>query len=116
MLRPFQFLNQRGNLAMMAIQQGADPEWKRLHGKWLFCVRPGGSGQPKPKQAIDSSLEGIAGAANLLIQELRHVVVNGERGAHIKMLERSHHDVNHDPGPRPRTVPHWELPLPNSRC
>jgi hypothetical protein len=32
------------------------------------------------------------------------------------MLERSHHDVNHDPGPRPRTVPHWELPLPNSRC
>ena len=72
---------------MMAVQQGADPEWKRLHGKWLFCVRPGGSGQPKPKQAIDGSLEGIAGAADLLIQELRHVVVNGERGAHITMLE-----------------------------
>ena len=87
MMRPFQLVNQRRGPSIVAVQHRTDPEWNRLDDEWLFSVRPCGSGQPEPKQAVDGSLEGIARAADLLVQELRYIVVDGERRAHIMMLD-----------------------------
>ena len=70
----------------MTVQHLANTKGERFDDERLFPPRLGGRGEAEAKQAIDGSLEGVAGATDLVIQELGHIIVNGERGAHIMMV------------------------------
>ena len=45
-------------------------------------------------QLVHGGLERIAGAADLVLHETGHIVVDSKRRSHIMMLFKDHHDVN----------------------
>ena len=80
----FQFLNKRLNIVV--ILAGAQAQEKRRHHKWFYGLGISAGGQALAEQGVDGALEGVAGAADLFLDQAGNVVVEGEGGSHIMML------------------------------
>src|ERR1017187_9972441 len=81
--RPFKCLKQLFNV--VETESGRRPEipgfdHKRLSGRLLR------SHQPQPQKVIDRLLERCSGAADLLVQQSRHIVIESKSSSHIMML------------------------------
>lgn len=59
----------------------------RRYDERLVLFRLAGSGQTQTQQPVYGAFEGLTGMANLLLDKLGHVIVNGESSTHIMMLD-----------------------------
>lgn len=66
-----------------------------LDPKGSLAARGGLSRQSAPQGGVHSLPEGAAQAPRIRLQLRRDVVIKGECGAHILMLQQRHHDVKH---------------------
>lgn len=56
--------------------------------------RGGEPGKTASQRVVDHLAEGQARPPRQRLQPRRHVLIEGERRAHVMMLKREHHDVN----------------------
>jgi len=84
MLRPFKFFEQRRDFVVIAC--GAQSQRARRNLERSSRLRLACMGQPKAEQVVDDRLERFAAATDLLFEEHRNVVVDGEGCSHIMML------------------------------
>lgn len=71
----------------MPVQHFAHPQRKGRNLKRLRCRFLLGIYQPMAQQPVHRTLEGVARAPPLLLHERGNVVVYGEGGSHIMMLD-----------------------------
>ena len=83
MVRPFEFLDEFGDLVAIT-----DPEGERRHHEPLFLLWIIAGDQPLPQQPVHRSFERIAASPDLVLNQPGNIIVNGKSSAHIMMLER----------------------------
>jgi hypothetical protein len=70
----------------------ADARLESLPGRGDASIR-----QAASQGFVDNVAEGPPSAARFRLELGRHIVVQGESGSHILMLQARHHDVNKRP-------------------
>lgn len=86
MIRPFNCFEKVGD-AVVA-QPGRETHLVGRHHKPLSGLRITAGSQAPAEQVVHGALERVAGAAHLFPHKASNIVVEGEGGSHIMMLDK----------------------------